>query len=129
METLTYGRKKPEAGDKGSTFFAALEDNIDRDDAHNHDGTNSPKIPSTSVEATSATILAASWVDLGSSTYRQLVSVPSGMDFDKCEISFRITNGSDAGARIYPSVVKVSSTTYYVYVNDNTLELKAVYTT
>jgi len=124
MQTLTYGLKKPQTGDLGPEVFPALEANITQLDAHNHDGANSPLLNPKNILGTTQSILAASWVSTGSAgEYRQLVTVPTGFLFDRVQISFR----TSAGSYVYPTVEKVSSTTYYVYTNDNTLALTAVY--
>ena len=39
--TLSNGYIKPEDGDTGAVWFDALEDNIQRVNDHNHDGSNS----------------------------------------------------------------------------------------
>ncbi len=43
MILTTYGYKKPE--DNDTQFFDYLEFNLDRMDAHTHDGVDSPLIP------------------------------------------------------------------------------------
>jgi hypothetical protein len=125
MIVLTYGFKLPEAGDRGNTLFQALEDNITRVDGHTHDGVDSPLLTATAFVGIPQTILAANWVTYGGPAghYRQLVTMSPGFFFDTCQISFRTT----AGAYIYPTVERVSSTTYYVYSTDNTVNFVAVY--
>ena len=122
--TTTYGYKLPETGDSGATLFADLESNITRVDSHNHDGTNSPALTAQAIEAVEQTISSGSWVASGATGhYRQLVTVPSGFDYDAVQIGFR----TSAGAQIHPTVEKVSATTYYVYTTDNTIDFVAVY--
>lgn len=126
MITLSYGYKKPQNGDRGAAgFFTPMEDNIQRLNDHTHDGTNSAPLPAQSILGVAQNILAVNWVTYGGPTgfYRQLVTVPPGFDYDKVFISFRTT----AGHYIFPSVEKVSTTQYYVYITDNTLSLVAVY--
>lgn len=125
MITLTYGQKVPEQGDRGAPLFQALEDNITRADGHNHDGVNSPLLTPIANVGVPETILAAGWVTYGGPTgfYRQLVTMASGFNYDTCQISFRTV----AGAVIYPSTERVSSTTYYVYTIDNTIDFIALY--
>ena len=41
MIVLSNGYKLPETGDFGDVWFPALEDNIQRINTHNHDGTDS----------------------------------------------------------------------------------------
>lgn len=124
MITLTYGRKKPQNADKGTVFFPALEDNIVLDDAHNHNGTNSSKLTAASSIAVTQSILAAAWVSLGGGSYRQLVTMPGTITYDDYSIQFRDTTTKEI---YYLQAEKVSSNTYYVYVNDNTKALTAVY--
>jgi len=123
MQTLSYGFKKPQAPDKGVDVFPALEDDIQQLNDHDHNGTNSKKISPKSIEADTASILAAGWVDQGNGYYRQTITVPLGYDFDKCTISMR----TSAGEYAYPRIEKVNSTSYYVYTNDNTVAFTAVY--
>jgi hypothetical protein len=127
---LSKGFLRPETGDPGDIWFPAMEDNIEQLDIHNHDGVNSQLLTAGSSLAVTQTILAASWVLVATDSYRQLVTLPVltlplALSYDTCSIEFRLSNGD----RIYPTVERVSSTQFYVYVSDNTLSLKAVYTT
>lgn len=125
METLSYGYKKPETGDRGTSLFDALEDNIQRVNDHTHNGTDSAPLTAQSIVGISEDILAVDWVTYGGPIghYRQQVTVPAGFDFDLVQISFR----TDVGAYVYPTVERVSNTQYYIYTIDNTLDLVAVY--
>lgn len=123
MITLTYGYKKPEDNDKGTVVFPAMEDNIDRLDGHNHDGTNSAILNINSLTGIIQTLLSASWTLVVSGTYRQQVTMPAGLDYDNVNISFRLNNGD----YVFPTVEKISTTQYYVYTNDNTQTYKAFY--
>lgn len=122
---LPYGQKIPEAGDRGVPLFQDLEDNFTRLDGHNHDGVNSPLLGAQAFVGIADTILAANWATYGGPIghYRQLVTMHSGFLFDTTKIGFRTT----AGAYIYPTVERVSSTTYYVYTTDPTQNFIAVY--
>lgn len=124
MITLTYGQKIPEAGDRGVPLFQALEDNFTRSDGHTHDGIDSPVLSPTNFVGTPQNILSAAWVASGPvGHYRQLVTMPVGFLFDTVKIGFR-TSG---GAYVYPTVERVTATTYYVYTIDNTQGYVAVY--
>jgi hypothetical protein len=128
--TLSKGYQKPQTNDSGAEWFPALEDDIQRLNDHNHDGVNSELLTAASSVAVVQDVLAAAWTAFATDTYRQLVTLPIlalplSLSFDTCAIQFRTA----AGAIIYPTVEKVTSTSYYVYINDNTLALKAVYTT
>jgi hypothetical protein len=122
--TLTYGRKKPQNADKGTIFFPALEDNIDLDDAHSHNGTNSTLLTASASQAVSQTILPANWVAQGGGTFRQLITMPGVIQYNTHNIQFR---DFTTGAITYLSTERVSANTYYVYVNDNTKQFYAIY--
>jgi hypothetical protein len=125
MQTLTYGFKKPQTGDKGSIFFPALEDNIQQLNDHTHNGVNSSRLTTQAVASLTTSILSAAWSSLGDGNYRQLVTMPGGLDYDECVVSIK----DDAtGNILFLSIEKVSDTTFYVYTNDNSLDLLAVYT-
>ncbi len=123
--TLTYGQKIPSAGDRGVPLFQDIEDNFTRTDSHNHDGVNSALLGAANFVGTAQAILAAAWATYGGPIghYRQLVTLPLGFLFDSIGISFR-TSG---GAFVYPTVERVSNTTYYIYTIDNSQALVAVY--
>lgn len=127
MLTLSYGYKLPQTGDYGSVFFPALEDDITQLNNHTHNGIDSAILSSTSVNPTSDSILAVNWSATSGGTYRQLVTTPPSISFDSYGMAFRITNGADIGVEIHPTILKVSNTTYYVYVNDNTINLNVLY--
>jgi hypothetical protein len=121
MQTLSHGIKKPNTGDRG--FFSALEDNFQQLNDHTHNGIDSEQLNCKSIAGVTGTISSASWVDLGDGNYRFLVTVPAGVTYDDSVISVRLSTGHV----IYPSIEKVSNTQFYVYVNDNTLNLTLVY--
>lgn len=127
MQTLTYGFKLPDTGDKGTVFFPALEDNITRLDAHTHNGANSPKLSSENVDAYSQTMGAGSWALVVDNTYRMLITMPATLEFDKCTMMFLINSGTAVGQVFFPTVTKVSANTYYVYSNDNSIDIKVQY--
>ena len=124
MQTLSYGIKKPEDGDKGSVFFPALEDDLQQLNDHDHDGVDSAPIISTNISSVQQALSAASWVAVSGGTYRQLVTVPSGKLYDNSFILFRKTSDK---SQMFLGVEKVSSTTYYVYINDSTIDVTAYY--
>lgn len=121
MQTLSYGFKKPQNDDTGDVFWPALSANWQLVNDHTHDGVNTPL-----VAVATQSLLSASWsADLGGGLYRQLVTLAGGRTFDGTSIEIRLSSGHV----IFPTIEKVSSTTFYVYVNDNSLNLTAVYST
>lgn len=126
--TLSYGFIKPQTGDKGSVFFPALETDIQKLNDHNHDGITSALISPLSVAKSTQSIDAANWISLGGGNYRQEVTLPSGYTLLQTIMRFEISGGGADGNIIYPSLVKGTSTNkFYVYINDNTLTLRALY--
>lgn len=120
MQTLSYGYKKPQNTDTGDVIFEALEEDIQQLNDHTHDGSNSAPLSSQSASLASANWAAA---PVGGGLYRQLVSMPASLTYDVAQIWFKLSSGEV----VYPSVEKVSSTSYYVYTNDNTLTYVAYY--
>ncbi len=113
MQTLSYGFFKPQNPDTGDVWFAAMEDNIQQLNDHDHDGSNSSPLATTL-----ATAAAGSWVASGSAgMYRQAVSVPAGMSYDSCDIWVHRSTGEV----VYPTLEKISTTQFYIYTNDNSL--------
>lgn len=114
MQTLTYGYLLPINPDTGDIVFPALAQDIQQLNDHNHDGINSAPLA-----RNSANILPGAWVaaPIGGGLYRQLVTVPAGLNYDDVDLWFRLSTGEF----VYPSVERVSNTTFYVYTNDNSL--------
>lgn len=127
MQTLTYGYELPETNDKGSVFFPALENNITQLNDHDHDGSNSARLTAQSITGVSQTITSGSWSATSGGTYRQLVTMPPGTTFDDYGIVFRLASGGSSGHQVNLSVEKVSASTFYVYINDNSVDVKILY--
>lgn len=137
MEELTYGYLKPGPGDKGSAFWDALRQDIQKMNDHKHDGETGSLLDSSNVSAVvGTTIAAADWgTVLGNGLYRQLVTMPyiTGsspqvrMDYDTYRPVFRFSGGSFDGQEASLTTTKVSDSTYYVYCNDNTQALTVIY--
>ncbi len=118
MNTLTYGRKQPETGDEsegGTGWFDALSDNILLDDAHTHDGADSARLTSVSVDAYTTTTGTSWGSTIGDGLYRMTITMPSGRDFDKYDIAFK----TSAGQRVYLDYLKINASSFYVYTNDS----------
>lgn len=119
MQTLSYGYQLPETGDRGGTVFPALEDNIEQINDHDHDGSDSALILRKNIVSNFQTALSAgAWSAQGNGLYRQLVTAPAGYFYTTMSLEFRTSATGDV---FYPTVEYVSSTTFYIYVNDNSL--------
>lgn len=120
MIVIANGYKLPELDDDGSVWFSALEFDITRLASHSHDGTTGALLTATAQAISSASWAATSGLP---GTYDQTVTMPGSLTYDACSLELRLSNGT----RIYPTVTKISANSYKVYVNDNTLNLTAVY--
>lgn len=124
MQTLSYGFKKPGTGDTGAPVFTAMADNFQKLNDHDHDGSDSARLSPASTLVSTVAVLAAGWVDQGSGTYRQLVTMPGALKYDEVQIGCKITSSL---APVHPTIEKVSATTFYVYTNDNSLGYTLVF--
>ncbi len=126
MLTLSYGYKKPQTNDKGSVFWPAMEANFQQLNDHTHNGTDSAKITAASSTVVTVAILAAAWgVALADGGYRQLVTLPGTVTYDTVMLHYK---GATNGHVYFLQTEKVSSSTFYVYCNDNSLSFTAVIT-
>ena len=127
--TLTYGRRLPIDGDRGSTWFDDLETNIQLNDAHTHDGVTSAPIPSQNIGKSTQSILLGNWVAVTgqSGTFSQTVVLPSGVTLANMLPKFQVSGGAEDGNIVYPTINQVSATSYEIFINDNTLNLLATY--
>lgn len=112
MQTLTYGFKKPESRDKGSVFWDALADNVQSTNDHNHDGSNSSKIPATSITPVTQDILYTAWTIQANGQYRATITSPVGVNSLISTIKFK-----RALNPLTLPVVLISETSFYVYSN------------
>jgi hypothetical protein len=113
MIVLTNGYKLPETGDFGDVWFPALEDNIQRVNDHNHDGTNSEKLDSKNISATNQTVLAGDFSASGNA-FRATVNMPSGLSFDDCVVLAKDPTTKD---QVYLKVEKITVSQFYLYTN------------
>lgn len=115
---LSYGYKKPSTPTPATLWLPAMEENVQLMNDHNHDGVTGARIGDTVQDA-----LAAGWSAVGSGTYRQLITCPTGFTYATARIEVRRSTGE----MVYPTIEQVSANTFYLYTNDNTLEYKISY--
>lgn len=121
MITLSYGYLKPQNGvDAGDVFFPAMETNIQKVNDHTHNGVNSALIAKTTQN-----ILSSNWVvaPIGGGLYMQVMTMPSPYLYDSCNMCFRLSDGSV----FYPTIERVSTNSYRIFINDNTLNAIGIY--
>ncbi len=124
MLTLTYGYKKPETNDRGNIFFVPLAADIQQLNDHFHNGVDSALIPGSSIIKPTTSILAVGWSATSGGRYRQEITLPTGFLFASAIIRFITAAGNVAELT---TELGSAANKYYVYVNDNTLALTAVY--
>lgn len=124
MNTLTYGLQVPEDDDLGDEVFPAMEANLTQLDAHTHNGITSPRLDRKAVDSISQALVASGWVATSGGNYRQAVSMPAGLAYATISIQTRLTA---TGNMAYLTIEKISATSFYVYINDNTLDVTVLY--
>lgn len=122
--TLTYGYKNPQNGDKGSSWFADLNANIVQLNSHNHDGSNSAPIASNLITGGTVSVPSASWVLDVAGRYKQDVTTPTGFNMDSHNVLIR---EASSGYLVYPTIEKITGTSFRIYTNDNSLTYTAVF--
>jgi len=128
ITTLTYGSQLPATGDKGTVFFPALEANIIKDDAHNHEGTNSPSLNPEAITARTATISSGDWNVESNGLYKDTITVPTGIsEIDNHIILFKIASGTDDGCFVCLRYERLTATTFDVFINDSSVDVKIIY--
>lgn len=121
--TLSYGFTKPVTNDRGPTLFPLLEDNWQQVNDHDHDGSNSAKISSANITATTETLASGSWVSEGSGQYSQTITLPAAYTYDDTAFFVKL----ETGDVVYPTIEKVSASQYKIYTNDNSLGFVVYY--
>lgn len=116
METLTYGQKRPENLDRGSVFFDALRDNITLQDAHTHNGTNSPQIPVDSFAKLTVAVPNIGWTAVGDGFFKRTVTMPGSFVWGGTHIRATGSGGTYADRPIEAKFVKLTPTTFEVHL-------------
>lgn len=106
MIILAYGIPQPTTGDRGSVFFPALEQVIQRLASHNHDGNNTALIAAAFVQIGSVVAPAVSWSLVSPGKYEQTVTLPANYLYDNCEFQVRLDSTKEI---VYPKIERVAS--------------------
>lgn len=123
METLSYGYKKPETGDKGEPLFEALAENIQKTNDHAHNGTDSSKLSSSSIDKLTQAIDKANWVVNGTG-YSQDITLIGALKLSEITIEFRDVLDNNI---MYLDIQGLGEIAYKVFCNDNTKDITAIY--
>jgi hypothetical protein len=122
--TLTYGRKQPTDGDRGAYFWDALKDNVALDDAHSHDGVDSPQLSTTALSTGASAVTNSGWTADGD-WYYKTITMPTGYEWGSCQMSFFLNSD---GNQIFPQTVRVNSTSYKLYMPVSNVAVDVLYT-
>lgn len=120
MDILTFGFKRPDTGDKGSALFTALEDNITRLDAHDHDGTDSDRIDGFDLRRGSISVTNSGWSASGA-YYKKTITLPAGYssangsDYTKAQIRFFFSGGTYDKQELFPKTNYLTATTFELF--------------
>lgn len=122
--TLSYGYIQPVTGDPGSTWFPAINDNLQQLNDHAHDGVDSALIDALNIQPGSKAIASGDWVADGTGRYKQLaVACPTGYNMDDFLYSVRLSTGEVIMAKIE----RASASTFNIYCCDNSVSLTVVF--
>lgn len=130
--TLSYGFVRPANGDRGTTFWDDLADDITQLNNHSHNGTDSAYLTPNSVSALSQDLAKASWVLVSNGIYSQSVTITGSGVYNNLAIVFRVkainsSTTATVGDILLLSYTKTSATQYTVYCNDPELDLTVIY--
>jgi hypothetical protein len=125
--TLTYTRKKPVDGDRGSVFWDILADNIVLDDAHTHDGITSPAVPSLNITKGSSTVTNSGWT-AEDDWYYKTITMPGTYTLGNCQISFFLNGGTLTGNEFFPKYVRVTNNSFKLYLPVDNQAVDILYT-
>ena len=123
MLTLTFGFQKPETGDTGAIVFPALEANIQQLNDHTHNGTDSSKLTSGALTPLQVSLTSAAWALVANGIYKQTVTLPGALTFDTTVFSVF----TPSGELVYPTINKVTASTYDIFTNDNSIGFEVSY--
>lgn len=129
MQTLTYGRLKPENQDKGGVFWDALALNIVKDDAHTHDGVTSAPVQSYNLARGTVSVPATTgWVAMADGRWKYTVTMPAGYTWGACNPRTFISGGTYDQHQVFASLVPVTTTTFEVHMLTNDTALSIIFT-
>ena len=118
MVILSNGFKLPETGDFGDVWFPALEDNIQRTNDHDHDGNNSNKLQSSSIEGIVQSIISANFSPSGSEFVAAVTLAGGNVDIDKKHVIFRDPTTKEPVYLRYEKVSNIQINVFSSYVGN-----------
>lgn len=117
----------PEDTDVGNEVFDVLEQFMERLATHSHAGADSQKI-SLNIEKDITVFTVGvdlSWNNEGNDVYKAQLTVPVAGTFDGNIRRFYFNDGT-TWREFFPDVEKIDNSNYYIYSNDNTINVRVV---
>lgn len=123
--TESFGFINPDSGDNVQVWQDAINSTISQLNDHTHDDIDSSTISPASITKFTTAILSGAWVSDGGGNFSQVVSAPAQVtEVNDFYIKMHETPTGDV---LYPSVERVTAGSYRVRVNNNSLDITAVY--
>lgn len=122
------GIEKPLNKDQGNDVFSTIEDFMERIATHDHTGQDSKQISlniSKDIELFQVGVN-LTWTAQGNDTFQGAIAVPVATTYDASIRKFYFDDGAGNFAEFYPRIEKVDANNYFIYVNDNTLDVRVV---
>lgn len=117
----------PDPKEAGNSVFDKLEEFMDRMATHTHSGADSNSITlniSKGVQELVNTIDFV-WDLVSADKYRASVPTAVGANFDDNVRTYYYRDGAEP-KEFHPTIEKIDNSNYYIYSNDNTIDLKVV---
>jgi len=120
IQTLSFGFKKPQTGDKGSIVFGAMEDNIDQINSHDHDGSDTDRVDTFNLSRYQVAVPSSGWSASGS-YFKQTVTLPTGFsvangsEYTKANIRFFFNGGTYDKQECFPKTNYLTATTFELF--------------
>lgn len=129
-ETFENGAYEiPDSKETGSSVFDKLEEFMERMANHRHQGKDSNEITlniQKAVQELEAGGVDFTWNLVSAGRYRALIDVAAGSTFDDNVRTYYYKVGAGEPNQFYPTIEKIDNTQYYLYSNDNSINLKVV---
>jgi len=117
----------PDPKEAGNNVFNILEEFMERMATHTHVGADSNSITlniSKAVQNLTSTV-DFTWDLVSTDKYRASVPTAVGANFDDNVRTYYYVDGAEP-KEFQPTIEKIDNSNYYIYSNDNTIDLKVV---
>jgi len=122
----------PDPKETGNSVFDKLEQAIERLATHTHQGIDSSEITLNIAKGVQELLAGADfvWDQVGTDKYRAAIQTDTGTSagatFDDNVRTYYYRSGGSEPKQFFPTIEKIDNTNYYIYSNDNTIDLKVI---